>query len=87
MWQTEFTYFHTVHWGGYCLSNVLDDFSRYIIAWKLSSTLGAEGPALASFRFAQQRLPAMQFGRLVVENTPDHIFQLGRDKRLGQKPG
>jgi transposase InsO family protein len=41
MWQTDFTYFRIVNWGWYYLSTVLDDFSRYIIAWKLSSTMGA----------------------------------------------
>ncbi len=41
MWQTDFTYFRIVHWGWYYLSTVLDDFSRYIIAWKLSPTMGA----------------------------------------------
>ena len=40
MWQTDFTYFRIVHWGGYSLSTVLDDFSRYILAWKLSSMMG-----------------------------------------------
>ncbi len=40
MWQTDFTYFRIIHWGWYYLSTVLDDFSRYIIAWKLSSTMG-----------------------------------------------
>ena len=41
MWQTDFTYFRIINWGWYYLSTVLDDFSRYIIAWKLSSTMGA----------------------------------------------
>ena len=41
MWQTDFTYFRTINWGWYYLSTVLDDFSRYIIAWKLSPTMGA----------------------------------------------
>ena len=41
MWQTDFTYFRIVNWGWYYLSTVLDDFSRYIISWKLSSTMGA----------------------------------------------
>ena len=40
MWQTDFTYFRIIHWGWYYLSTVLDDFSRYILAWKLSSTMG-----------------------------------------------
>ena len=41
MWQTDFTYFRIVGWGWYYLSTVLDDFSRYIIAWKLSATMAA----------------------------------------------
>jgi transposase InsO family protein len=41
MWQTDFTYFRIIGWGWYYLSTVLDDYSRYIIAWKLSSTMGA----------------------------------------------
>ena len=41
MWQTDFTYFRIVNWGWYYLSTVLDDFSRYIISWKLSATMGA----------------------------------------------
>ena len=41
MWQTDFTYFRILGWGWYYLSTVLDDFSRYIIAWKLTPTMGA----------------------------------------------
>jgi putative transposase len=37
--QTDFTYFKIQGWGWYYLSTVLDDFSRYIIAWKLTATM------------------------------------------------
>ena len=42
LWQTDFTYLRVVGWGWYYLSTVLDDFSRYIIAWRLSPTMGAQ---------------------------------------------
>ena len=42
MWQTDFTYFKIIGWGWVYLSTVLDDFSRYVIAWKLCSTMRAE---------------------------------------------
>ena len=42
MWQTDFTYFKIIGWGWFYLSTVLDDFSRYVIAWKLCSTMKAE---------------------------------------------
>jgi putative transposase len=39
MWQTDFTYFKIIGWGWMYLSTVLDDFSRYIISWKLCSNM------------------------------------------------
>ena len=42
MWQTDFTYFKIIGWGWYYLSTILDDYSRYIIAWKLCETMRAE---------------------------------------------
>ena len=42
LWQTDFTYFMVKHWGWYYLSTVLDDYSRYIIAWRLAPTMGAK---------------------------------------------
>jgi putative transposase len=36
LWQTDFTYLKVIGWGWYYLSTILDDYSRYIIAWKLS---------------------------------------------------
>jgi len=42
LWQTDFTYLKVIGWGWYYLSSVLDDFSRYIIAWKLCTTMTAE---------------------------------------------
>lgn len=40
-WQTDFTQFKVVGWGWYYLSTVLDDYSRYILAWKLSTNMAA----------------------------------------------
>jgi transposase InsO family protein len=41
MWQTDFTYMKVIGWGWFYLSTILDDFSRYIIAWKLCTTMKA----------------------------------------------
>jgi putative transposase len=41
LWQTDFTYLKITGWGWYYLSTVLDDFSRFIVAWKLCATMRA----------------------------------------------
>jgi len=42
LWQTDFTYLKVIGWGWFYLSTVLDDFSRYILAWKLCTNMRAE---------------------------------------------
>jgi putative transposase len=42
LWQTDFTYLKVIGWGWFYLSTILDDYSRYIIAWKLCTTMRAE---------------------------------------------
>jgi len=41
LWQTDFTYLKVIGWGWFYLSTILDDFSRYIVAWKLCTTMKA----------------------------------------------
>ena len=41
LWQTDFTYLKVIGWGWYYLSSILDDYSRYIITWKLCTTMKA----------------------------------------------
>ncbi len=41
LWQTDFTYFKVIGWGWYYLSTVMDDYSRYILSWKLFTTMSA----------------------------------------------
>jgi putative transposase len=51
LWQTDFTYLKITGWGWYYLSTVLDDFSRYIVAWKLCTTMCASD-VMATFDLA-----------------------------------
>ena len=41
MWQTDFTYLKVVGWGWFYLSTILDDYSRYVIGWKLCGNMRA----------------------------------------------
>lgn len=42
LWQTDFSYFRIIGWGWYYLSTVMDDYSRYIIAWQLFASMSAD---------------------------------------------
>ena len=53
LWQTDFTYLKVIGWGGLYLSTVLDDFSRYIVAWKLCTTMMAEDVTATLDSFAE----------------------------------
>ena len=41
LWQTDFIYLKVFGWCWFYLSMILDDYSRYIIAWKLCTTMKA----------------------------------------------
>ena len=41
LWQTDFTYLKVIGWGWFYLSTSRDDYSRYVIAWKLCTNMRA----------------------------------------------
>jgi putative transposase len=77
LWQTDFTYLHVVGWGWYYLSTVLDDYSRYILAWTLRASMGAtdvmETLDLARAAAGVDRVPVIHRPRLLSDNGPCYI--------------
>jgi putative transposase len=77
LWQTAFTYLKVIGWGWFYLSTVLDDFSRYIIAWKLCSTMTAEDVAatleLALKASGLDRAKVVHRPRLLSDNGSSYI--------------
>lgn len=41
LWATDASYFKVVGWGYYCLVTVMDDYTRFILAWKLQKDMSA----------------------------------------------
>jgi transposase InsO family protein len=66
MWQTDFTYLKVIGWGWFYLSTILDDFSRYIIAWKLCTSMKVDD-VTATLDLA---LAASGCGKVKVEHRP-----------------
>jgi len=77
MWQTDFTYFKIIGWGWMYLSTVLDDFSRFIIAWKLCTTMRAEDVTdtleLALKASGCDRAAVLHKPKLLSDNGPSYI--------------
>jgi RNA-directed DNA polymerase len=66
LWQTDFTYLKITGWGWYHLSTVLDDFSRYIVAWRLGPTMCAADVTAT----LDQALAASALDRATVVHRP-----------------
>ena len=77
MWQTDFTYFKIIGWGWMYLSTVLDDFSRYIIAWKLCTNMRAEDVTdtldMALAASGCDSATVLHKPRLLSDNGPSYI--------------
>jgi putative transposase len=77
LWQTDFTYLKVIGWGWFYLSTILDDFSRYIVAWKLCTTMNV-GDVTQTLDLALQasgvdRAKVVQRPRLLSDNGPSYI--------------
>ena len=77
LWQTDFTYLKVIGWGWYYLSTVLDDFSRYIIAWKLCTSMAA-GDVTATLDLALEasgldQATVIHRPRLLSDNGPSYV--------------
>ena len=77
LWQTDFTYLKVTGWGWFYLSTVLDDFSRYIVAWKLCTTMKAEDVTdtlgLALQASGLDRINVAHRPRLLSDNGPSYV--------------
>ena len=84
MWQTDFTYFKIIGWGWMYLSTVLDDFSRYVIAWESQTAKGQtvfDHVRQRCHRYARPRAGGVRLRpcyvlhkpRLLSDNGPSYI--------------
>jgi len=76
-WQIDFTYLRVIQWGWYFLGTVLDDYSRYIIAWELSPEMKAADSEHVIDR-------ALSFTGLKKENRPRLLSDNGPCFKSGE---
>jgi len=83
MWQTEFTQFKVIGWEWYYLCTILDDYSCYILAWRLSTNMAA-GDVEEAFQLALDIVKVSQVkvkhrSRLLSDNGPAFVCQALND--------
>ncbi len=77
LWQTDFTYLKVIGWGWFYLSTVLDDYSRYILAWKLCDGMTASDVSdtlkLALNNSGLEQVTVKHRPRLLSDNGPSYV--------------
>jgi putative transposase len=64
MWATDASYFRVVGWGYYYLVTVMDDYTRFILAWKLQRDMAAG----SLIEVVQEAVDATGMADVPVEN-------------------
>ena len=79
MWQTDFTYLKVVGWGWFYLSTILDDYSRYVIGWKLCGNMRAVDVTdtldIALAASGCDSAKVLHKPRLLSDNGPSYIAE------------
>ena len=77
LWQTDFTYLKVIGWGWFYLSTVLDDYSRFIVIWRLCTGMAASDVSTtleqALTLSGLQRAEAMHRPRLLSDNGASYV--------------
>jgi len=74
LWQTDFTYLKVTGWGWYYLSTIMDDYSRYIITWRLCTGMAASDvSATLTDALKAAGLSRKQRPRLLSDNGPCYV--------------
>ncbi len=79
----DFTYFKIVGWGWYYLGTIMDDYSRYILSWKLFTGMSAgdvkEILDMALVKTGTDRVKVRHKPRLLSDNGPCYLSGELRD--------
>jgi putative transposase len=83
MWATDASYFKVVGWGYYYLVTVMDDYSRFILAWKLQKDMSAnsfiEVVQEAVDATGMTDVPVENRTRLLSDNGAGYVSRAFRD--------
>ena len=76
-WQSDASYFFVVGWGWYYLISVLDDYSRFILAWDLKVDMTAQSNSEVVQKAVewtgQEQVPVEDRARLLTDRGPGYL--------------
>ena len=83
MWATDVSYFRVVGWGYYYLVTVMDDYSRFILAWELQKDMAAgsliEVMQQAVNATGMTNVPLEDRTKLLSDNGAGYVSRAFRD--------
>jgi putative transposase len=83
MWATDASYFKAVGWGYYYLVTVMDDYSRFILGWKLQKDMSThsmiEVVQEAVDTTGMTDVPVENRTRLLSDNGSGYVYRAFRD--------
>jgi putative transposase len=83
LWATDASYFRVVGWGYYYLVTVMDDYSRFVLAWKLQTDMTADSlievVQLAVDATGMTEVPVEDRTRLLSDNGSGYVSRAFRD--------
>ena len=83
MWATDASYFRVVGWGYYYLVTVMDDYSRFILAWRLQRDMTSDSfievVQEAVDRTGMDQVPVTDRTGLLSDNGPGYVSRAFRD--------
>jgi putative transposase len=83
MWSTDCSYFKVPGWGYYYLVTVMDDYSRFILSWKLQTDMAADSlievVQQAIDATGMTEVPVVNRTRLLSDNGSGYISRAFND--------
>ncbi len=83
LWATDASYFRVVGWGYYYLVTVMDDYSRFILAWKLQKDMTSDSlmevVQEAIDATGMTEVPLEDRTRLLTDNGSGYVSRAFRD--------
>jgi len=86
LWATDWSHIKVIDWGWYYLVTVMDDYSRFILAWELKGDMASNSlidvAQKAVDATGMTDVPVEDRTMLLSDNGPGYIYHIDRSKNI-----